>query len=83
MESLVILQDGRPSFSFKSCLFNAQRPTGLVSSSQKLTVEHDFKSTLLVRFDETLPFGNEPVFPTLIDLSKRVTETLDAFERLG
>jgi len=76
----LVIRGGGNELSFNDCLFDSRRPINLLQLPDvEVTVEHDFKATIDIRFDNALPFGNEAVIPTLVKLSQRVTETIQSF----
>lgn len=69
--------------TFKDCMFNSQQPTYFLAVPDgEVTVEHDFKASLEIRFGQDIPFGKESVIPTLVQLSQRVAETIELFVAL-
>jgi hypothetical protein len=77
----LVIDDGT-RFSFRECRFNARDPVTLYSGSGKISVECDFKAAFDVRFAKVLPFGNEPVLPTLVQLSDATRKAIELLASL-
>lgn len=61
---------------------DATKPMDLISSDGHFTVEDNFNTIVEVKFGEGTAFENDPVVPTLTQISGVVTSTLDQFEAL-
>lgn len=73
---------GGNTFTDMGVMFDATRPQVIVRSAAPITVENNFKATVEVRFGQGNPFENEPVVPTLLQVTEVVSEALDLFEGL-
>ena len=62
--------------------FDAARPAKLFRSDLPISISDNFETTVDVKFGKGTPFENEPVIPTLLQISQVVMETINAFERL-
>jgi hypothetical protein len=63
--------------------FNVTKPPkAIIASALPLTVEGEPHTTVEVKFGEGTPFKDNPVVPTLLDISKMVNETIEAFASL-
>jgi hypothetical protein len=82
--SLVIFADKDAVLGWRNVLFNVEQTTQIFgwNYAAQFKVQHDFKASVLVRFGQALPFGNEPVVPTLVNLSQRVGEIIETFAAL-
>ena len=80
--TLLIRSESGLNLSFERCEFNAVHPTVLYSGPEHVTLDHNFEASLSVSFDMALPFGGEPVIPTLLKLADRVAEVIELFDAL-
>ena len=60
---------------------DAARPMVILRSSWPITMHNDLNPAVDVKFGKGSPFENEPVIPTLTQISKLVDETLSILER--
>jgi hypothetical protein len=61
---------------------DAARPIIIAKSPSPITIQNNFQTTVEVKFGKGTPFENEPVIPTLFQISEIVREALKAVERL-
>ena len=61
---------------------NAAYPIDLIYSDTPFTINDNFKTSVQILFPQGGLFENEPVVPTLLQISKVVSETIEAFGRL-
>lgn len=61
---------------------NAANPSILFRSGSPVSIGNAFYTSVEVKFGKGTVFENEPVIPTLTQISQVVAETLTAFERL-
>ncbi len=61
---------------------DAARPMVIIHSDLPITVENNLNATVDIKFGDGTPFKDNPVIPTLLQISDVVSETLKAFERL-
>jgi len=83
---LVDIVDDRPSGNLSGmnqCRFagNAARSFVLWSSSAPITIRANYEATLDINFPKEGLFAGQPVIPTLRNLIKIVTQTLNDLER--
>jgi hypothetical protein len=57
--------------------FDAARPSILVDSGTPITMQNNFKTSVDVKFGKGTVFENEPVIPTLTQISQLASETID------
>lgn len=61
---------------------DAKNELRLVTADFPLTVEHDLKVQVDVRFGQGNPLQDQPVIPALLQVAEVIAETLDGFESL-
>ena len=64
---------------------NAAHPIGIIAwtyAQGQIAMDQNFKAAVQIKFGAGTPFEDEPVIPTLLQMSDLVSETLNAFERL-
>ena len=59
---------------------NANRPIGIIRSNTPIAIENNFSTSVGINFPKGAIFENQPVIPTLTQMSQVVSETLDALE---
>ena len=57
---------------------DANGPLPLMRSDRPITVQNDFKTTVEIKFPKGAIFEDQPVIPTLLNMSQVVSETLGA-----
>ena len=57
--------------------FNAERPMGLFESHVLITMENNFQTSVEIKFGKGTAFENDPVIPTLTQISQLASETID------
>jgi hypothetical protein len=69
---------------FNNCLFgfNAARPQIIFDSPVPIAISNNFDAIVDVKFGEGTPFKDEPVIPTITQISEVVAEAINAFGRL-
>ena len=68
----------------KNCAISgdAARPIHIGRAPTPITIKNDFQTSVEVKFSKGTAFENEPVIPTLLQVSEVVSETLNAIQRL-
>jgi hypothetical protein len=61
---------------------DANCPVGIMQSRLPITIDDDFQTSVDVRFDKGNVFENEPVIPTLTQISELASGTLDWLDAL-
>jgi hypothetical protein len=73
---------GGGGITFAQVRFNLDQDTLLTRAPGRLTLQYKSESGIEISFGQSLPFESEPVVPTLVNLSQRVAETIEAFAAL-
>ena len=60
---------------------DANRTINMIRSYQPIAIENNFSTSVEITFAKGAIFENEPVVPTLLQMSQVVSETLNALER--
>lgn len=60
---------------------DANRPISMIRSDTPIAIENNFSTSVEITFPQGAIFENQPVVPTLLQMSQVVSETLDALER--
>jgi hypothetical protein len=61
---------------------DAARPIKIGRAPTPITMQNNFKTAVELKFGKGTAFENEPVVPTLVQVSEVVSEALNAIERL-
>jgi hypothetical protein len=70
--------------SMQNCSLSgdAASPRKLIKSYLGITIENNFETTVEIKFGQGTPLKDDPVIPTLFQISEVVAEALKAVERL-
>ncbi|KAF0213680.1 MAG: hypothetical protein FD139_2388 [Methylocystaceae bacterium] len=60
---------------------NADSPHKLIRAHMPITIENKFSTSVEIKFPKGAVFEDQPVIPTLLNLSQVTTKTLDALDR--
>jgi hypothetical protein len=61
---------------------DAARPIKIARAPTPITMQNNFEAAVEVKFSKGTAFEDEPIVPTLFQISEIVSETLNAIERL-
>jgi hypothetical protein len=78
-DRLIVRENGRVVMAVNKIVFDVKSPILSIGSPANFSVDYDGKSAIEIRFAKHLPFGAEPVIPTLVDLSQRVMKIIELF----
>jgi len=72
--------DGNPVISGLSFGINANNRCIFIESNRPIEIRDNFRLPVDITFPEGAVFENQPVIPTLTNMSQAVSETLDSLD---